>query len=158
VQTALVNLMTADAAPHGNQIVSAGADKTAPAGAPLRPATLVGLLPAEGWGRLSGSIETTPEGSGCSCLAPLQPTRHPVSSNRGTGCSSDRTRPIFRPCQSTLSYRRAYVDPSKQVGDKDHLKIFASVESAEAWLAENDPEGVAFEHDVIDASPGWVAR
>jgi len=49
-------------------------------------------------------------------------------------------------------------DTSRQVGDKDHLKIFASVESAEAWLAENDPEGVAFEHDVIDASPGWVAR
>jgi hypothetical protein len=51
-----------------------------------------------------------------------------------------------------------YVDTSKQVGDKDYLKIFASVESAGAWLGENDPEGVAFEHDVIDASPGWVAR
>jgi hypothetical protein len=51
-----------------------------------------------------------------------------------------------------------YVDTIKPVGDKDHLKIFTSSEGAEAWLAENDPEGVAFEYDVIDASPGWVAR
>ena len=32
-----------------------------------------------------------------------------------------------------------YVDTIKQVGDKDHLKIFASLEGEEAWLAENDP-------------------
>ena len=48
-----------------------------------------------------------------------------------------------------------YVDTIKQVGDKDHLKIL-SLEGAEAWLAENDPEGVAFEYDVIDASPGCL--
>jgi hypothetical protein len=36
-----------------------------------------------------------------------------------------------------------YVDTRKQVGDKDHLKVFAS-ETAAAWCAENDPEGVAF--------------
>ena len=45
----------------------------------------------------------------------------------------------------------AYVNTSKQVGDKDHLKIFASSEGAEAWLTENDPEGVAFEYQLIDA-------
>lgn len=41
-----------------------------------------------------------------------------------------------------------YTDTSKQVGDKDRLKVFATEEAADAWLAENDPEGVAFEYDV----------
>jgi hypothetical protein len=43
-----------------------------------------------------------------------------------------------------------YVDTSKDVGDPDHLKVFASPDAADAWLAENDPEGVAFEYDVLD--------
>jgi hypothetical protein len=33
-----------------------------------------------------------------------------------------------------------YLDTSKQVGDPDHLKVFASADAAEAWFAENDPE------------------
>ena len=43
-----------------------------------------------------------------------------------------------------------YVDTSKEVGDVDHLKVFASKETAEAWLNENDPEGVAFEYEVLE--------
>jgi hypothetical protein len=39
---------------------------------------------------------------------------------------------------------------SKDVGDPDHLKVFASPDASEAWLAENDPEGVAFKYDVLD--------
>ena len=42
-----------------------------------------------------------------------------------------------------------YVDTSKDVGDKDHLKIFADPDAAEAWFAENDPEGVAFEYPIL---------
>ena len=42
-----------------------------------------------------------------------------------------------------------YVDTSKAIGDKDHLKVFASEEAAEWWFAENDPEGVAFEYPVF---------
>jgi hypothetical protein len=42
-----------------------------------------------------------------------------------------------------------HVDTRKVVGDKDHLKVFTTVEAAEAWFAENDPEGAAFEYDVI---------
>ena len=38
-----------------------------------------------------------------------------------------------------------YVDTSKQVGGVDHLKVFAGEEVAEAWIAENDPGGAAFE-------------
>jgi hypothetical protein len=37
-----------------------------------------------------------------------------------------------------------YVDTSKQVGDRNHLKVFANADAAEAWFAENDPEGAAF--------------
>ena len=42
-----------------------------------------------------------------------------------------------------------YVNTNKQVGDAEHLKVFANRDAAEAWFAENDPEGVAFEYDVI---------
>jgi hypothetical protein len=30
------------------------------------------------------------------------------------------------------------------------LKVFANADAAEAWFAENDPEGVAFEYDVLE--------
>jgi len=43
-----------------------------------------------------------------------------------------------------------YVDSSKEVGDVDHLKVFATSELADEWLKENDPEGVAFEYEVIE--------
>ena len=43
-----------------------------------------------------------------------------------------------------------YVDTRKQVGDPDHLKVFLNIETAERWLGENDPEGVAFEYPVLD--------
>ena len=29
-----------------------------------------------------------------------------------------------------------------------HVKVFASLEVAETWFEENDPEGVAFEYEV----------
>jgi hypothetical protein len=43
-----------------------------------------------------------------------------------------------------------YVDVSKQVGDLDHLKVFADEATADTWLAENDPEGMAFEYEVLE--------
>jgi hypothetical protein len=43
-----------------------------------------------------------------------------------------------------------YVDTSKDVGDKDHLKVFANEAAADAWINENDPEGVAFEYEVME--------
>jgi hypothetical protein len=42
-----------------------------------------------------------------------------------------------------------FVNTSEQVGDRDHLKVFASEDAAETWLQENDPEGVAFEYEVL---------
>jgi len=41
-----------------------------------------------------------------------------------------------------------YINTAKEVGDEDHLKVFASEEAAARWFAEHDPEGVAFEHPV----------
>jgi hypothetical protein len=43
-----------------------------------------------------------------------------------------------------------YVNTSKEIGDVDHLKVFASEEAAERWFTENDPEGVSFEYEVIE--------
>jgi len=34
-----------------------------------------------------------------------------------------------------------YVDTREQVGDKGHLRVFATEEAAERWLAENNTEG-----------------
>jgi hypothetical protein len=42
-----------------------------------------------------------------------------------------------------------YVDTNKQVGDREHLKVFASIDAADTWLQENDPEGVVFEYEVL---------
>jgi hypothetical protein len=43
-----------------------------------------------------------------------------------------------------------YVDTNKQVGDPEHLKVFASEDAAEKWFEENDPAGVAFEYEVLE--------
>ena len=43
-----------------------------------------------------------------------------------------------------------YVDTRKDVGNKDHLKVFANEAAADAWINENDPEGVAFEYEVME--------
>jgi hypothetical protein len=37
-----------------------------------------------------------------------------------------------------------YVDTNEEIGDVDHLKVFATPELAEEWFKENDPEGAAF--------------
>ena len=37
-----------------------------------------------------------------------------------------------------------------QIGDPDHLKVFANVDAAAKWFEENDPEGVAFEYQVLE--------
>jgi hypothetical protein len=36
---------------------------------------------------------------------------------------------------------RIYINTAKEVGDVDHLKVFASEEAAERWFAEHDPDG-----------------
>ena len=41
-----------------------------------------------------------------------------------------------------------YANTSKQIGDPE--KVFANANASEAWFAENDPEGVAFEYEVLE--------
>jgi hypothetical protein len=36
-----------------------------------------------------------------------------------------------------------YVNPSKQLGVPEHIKVFATTDAAETWFEENDPERVA---------------
>ena len=43
-----------------------------------------------------------------------------------------------------------YINTAKEVGDVDHLKVFANEEAAEKWFEENDPEGVAFEYELLE--------
>jgi hypothetical protein len=43
-----------------------------------------------------------------------------------------------------------YVNTSKQVGDPEHVKVFANADVAETWFDENDPEGVAFEYELLE--------
>ena len=43
-----------------------------------------------------------------------------------------------------------YVDTDKKVGDRDHLKVFATTFAANQWFEDNEPLGVAFEYDVIE--------
>ena len=47
-----------------------------------------------------------------------------------------------------------YLNTSKQVGDAEHIKVFANADAAEAWFAENDPEGAAFEYEVLGTEGG----
>jgi hypothetical protein len=43
-----------------------------------------------------------------------------------------------------------YVNTSKPIGDPEHLKVFANADAAETWFEENDPEGEAFEYEVLE--------
>jgi hypothetical protein len=42
-----------------------------------------------------------------------------------------------------------YVDTRYHVGHPDHIKAFADPEAADRWFQANDPEGTAFEYEVI---------
>ena len=43
-----------------------------------------------------------------------------------------------------------YTNTRGEVGDVDHLKVFATAELAEKWFEDNDPIGVAFGYEVIE--------
>jgi hypothetical protein len=45
-----------------------------------------------------------------------------------------------------------YVDTNHQVGHPDHLKVFATPETADEWFQGNDLEGTAFEYEVLERS------
>jgi len=43
-----------------------------------------------------------------------------------------------------------YVDTSKQVGDPDHLKVFANADAAATCLPRTIPRSVAFEYELLE--------
>jgi hypothetical protein len=43
-----------------------------------------------------------------------------------------------------------HIDTGKQVGGADYFNVFANVDAAETWSEENNPEGVAFEDEVLE--------
>lgn len=44
-----------------------------------------------------------------------------------------------------------YVNINVSIGHRDHIKVFASQEAALSWFELNDPDGVAFEYEVLGA-------
>ena len=53
-----------------------------------------------------------------------------------------------------------YVDTSREVGDGDHLKVFANEDVADAWFRDNGPEGrsVRISRDPIRAAASGIKR
>jgi hypothetical protein len=108
-------------------------------------------LSAPEWQAAMEALILVAESGGPTMLA--RDRRHAgVESSRRTGLQS-------QPQGASLEQARAeegpmtvfvYVNTSKQVGDPDHLKVFANADAAETWLEDNDPEGVAFEYQVLE--------
>jgi hypothetical protein len=66
---------------------------------------------------------------------------------RAEGVQPRKAQPKLTPSRKKVANTTVwiYVDASKRVGDLDHLKVFIDEAMADTWLAENDPEGLAFE-------------
>jgi len=93
----------------------------------------------------------SPPPDGC-CLS--RPTaQHPVAHH---DCGLTRAIPIAKTrigesaSSGGTNDRLDLHRTSKQVGDIDHLKVFATARVAEEWFEDNDPLGVAFEYEVLD--------
>jgi len=43
-----------------------------------------------------------------------------------------------------------YVNTRYHPGHPDHLQVFANPVAADEWFKENDPEGAAFEYEVME--------
>ena len=70
--------------------------------------------------------------------------RRPKPSNATTPCWNNP------PWRHNLNQMASGKPGAVQIGDSDHLKVFANAAPAESWFAENDPEGVAFEYEVLE--------
>jgi hypothetical protein len=56
-----------------------------------------------------------------------------------------------RPWPATSAASRIVRNDNRlEVGDLDHLKVFLDKATADTWRAESDPEGVAFEYEVLE--------
>jgi hypothetical protein len=80
-------------------------------------------------------LAVSPAGSGSISLLGVGSQRHALGETQ----AEERSMTVW-----------IYVDTSKDVGDRDHLKVFANADAAETWFEENDPERVAFEYEVLE--------
>ncbi|WOH53896.1 hypothetical protein [Bradyrhizobium sp. sBnM-33] len=48
-----------------------------------------------------------------------------------------------------LKWRPITVNKSREIGDTEPIRVFGNIDDAERWFEENDPEGVAFEYEVL---------
>lgn len=62
-----------------------------------------------------------------------------------------RTRGAPQSKQSGATKVWIYTDARKIVGDPDHLRVFATIKEAEAWLKHNALDGTAVEYETIVA-------
>ena len=46
--------------------------------------------------------------------------------------------------------RSGYISTPASRLAKDHVRVFAKTDAAETWFEKNDPEGVAFEYEVLE--------
>ena len=61
-----------------------------------------------------------------------------------------RTEPATSNASATRPSGWVYINTSKRVGDAGHIRVFVKLDAAEKWFEENDPEGGAFEYDVLE--------
>ena len=66
---------------------------------------------------------------------------------------------VFNPDRKDWGRRKLARDQSRHLSmstqanmsaNAGHLKIFATVDAAEKWFGENDPEGLAFEYEILE--------
>jgi hypothetical protein len=79
----------------------------------------------------------------------------PFFATNGPNCTAKSRLPwssfgLMRSSVTRSSWRTIFGKPRKEVGDPEHIKVFASQDAAETWFAEIDPEGVAFEYEVLE--------
>ena len=76
-------------------------------------------------------------------------SKRPAGVNRVRSVADGQAGPV-QAQEGSMTTVWIYVDTSKEVCDVDHLKVFATAELADEWFKENDPEGVAFEYEVME--------
>jgi len=76
-------------------------------------------------------------------VCPIANTAASPSTRMGTG-----SRPIVHEVSAMTVF--VYVNHQQAGWNPEHIKVFATADAAAKWFEENDPEGVAFEYEVLE--------
>jgi hypothetical protein len=77
-------------------------------------------------------------------------SKRPAGVNRVRSVAEGQALGLAQAQEGPMTTVLIYVDTRYHVGHPDHLKVFANENAAEKWFEENDPEGVAFEYEVLE--------